>query len=281
MQEMNTNLCKTAEEGTTGQLTDLRDGKIYWVTKLKDNNCWMTQNLALDLSTEKPLTSELSDVSTDGYTPPADTQVGTITTFPSSSDLTFSFDPGEYVYTTPTTSNSCGSSSITSLSQCTSKGWQLATGLGKDSSDNEQAHYLAGNYYSYKVATAGYTSTGTAPYSICPKGWQLPTSNSTTASKSFDYLLTQYGVEKDLTNAIDGYDIRLAPLYFVYGGQIGSTSSNNTTTMVIVGVGGGYWSSTASGSTNAYYLSFSTSVNPSAASYNSRYYGHSVRCVAK
>ncbi len=33
----------------TKQLYDIRDGKQYWVAKLADGNCWMTQNLALDL----------------------------------------------------------------------------------------------------------------------------------------------------------------------------------------------------------------------------------------
>ncbi len=48
MQEMNSILCKSAPENATSQLKDDRDGKLYWVTKLKDGNCWMTQNLAYD-----------------------------------------------------------------------------------------------------------------------------------------------------------------------------------------------------------------------------------------
>lgn len=43
----------------TKQLRDERDGKLYWVAKLKDGNCWMTQNLALDIPAEG-LTSELT-----------------------------------------------------------------------------------------------------------------------------------------------------------------------------------------------------------------------------
>ena len=37
----------------TKQLIDSRDGKEYWVAKLADGNCWMTQNLALDLNSVK------------------------------------------------------------------------------------------------------------------------------------------------------------------------------------------------------------------------------------
>ena len=44
--------CSEVEVGTTAQLIDKRDGKYYWVAKLVDNNCWMVQNLDLDLGTE-------------------------------------------------------------------------------------------------------------------------------------------------------------------------------------------------------------------------------------
>ena len=45
------------------RLIDSRDGKEYWVAKLADGNCWMTQNLALDLNEKTlPLKPETSDV---------------------------------------------------------------------------------------------------------------------------------------------------------------------------------------------------------------------------
>lgn len=47
MQQMSPQAC--AEGNETGkQLVDARDGKSYWVAKLKDDNCWMTQNLDYD-----------------------------------------------------------------------------------------------------------------------------------------------------------------------------------------------------------------------------------------
>ena len=274
MQEMSTDVCTNATIGETKQLIDTRDNNNkYWISKLKDGNCWMTQNLALDLSTSKALTNIDSDVSSSGYTPPANTQTGTIAKFPSSSDFTFSYNPGKYVYITPTTSNSCGTSGIKGLSQCTSKGWTNVAAMLSSNNPNQStpllnsvydAHYLAGNYYSYTVATAGYTTaSGDAPNSICPKGWQLPTSNSTTASKSFGYLLDSLTVAQ----------ITASPYYFVYGGAVNSSS------LTSAGSNGYYWSSTASSSAYAYYLDFATSVLPSY-SYD-RYYGYSVRCVAK
>ncbi|MBR0467297.1 hypothetical protein IJJ53_00050, partial [Candidatus Saccharibacteria bacterium] len=37
------------DEEESVQAIDIRDGKIYWVTKLKDGNIWMTQNLDFDI----------------------------------------------------------------------------------------------------------------------------------------------------------------------------------------------------------------------------------------
>lgn len=67
MQDMTSTICEetaSAYNATTGtsdptseyflkpitkQLIDTRDGNKYWVAKLADGNCWMTQNLALNL----------------------------------------------------------------------------------------------------------------------------------------------------------------------------------------------------------------------------------------
>ncbi|MBQ3445156.1 hypothetical protein IJG29_00240 [Candidatus Saccharibacteria bacterium] len=57
MQDMNAAICNkvttplTADAASTpqAQLIDIRDSKVYWVAKLMDGKCWMTQNLDLDL----------------------------------------------------------------------------------------------------------------------------------------------------------------------------------------------------------------------------------------
>ena len=98
MQEMTPQICADAQENDTTMLEDARDGKKYWVAKLKDGNCWMTQNLELDLSTDTPLTSELSDV-TSSWTPTSNTY--TSAQDGSSSDyVAQSWDLGKYVWKT-------------------------------------------------------------------------------------------------------------------------------------------------------------------------------------
>ena len=57
------------------QVIDVRDDKVYWIAKLQDGHCWMTQNLDLDLETTPnhvaTLTSENTDLNeygANGYT---------------------------------------------------------------------------------------------------------------------------------------------------------------------------------------------------------------------
>ena len=49
----------------TFELTDTRDSKTYLTRRLADGNCWMAQNLALDLATSGTLTTESTDLSSD------------------------------------------------------------------------------------------------------------------------------------------------------------------------------------------------------------------------
>lgn len=68
MQDMTHDICNNVDiEESELQLIDVRDNKIYWVAKLKDGNCWMTQNLDLDLSSSVALTSETSDINPESY----------------------------------------------------------------------------------------------------------------------------------------------------------------------------------------------------------------------
>ena len=288
MQDITTSACANSIENETKRLIDKKDNKKYWVAKLADGNCWMTQNLALDLSTTVALTSADSDVASN-WTPQVSTgdNEATVTEWGYDWSSQKSYNPGEYVYTTPTTPNNC-SGTITSLFQCKEKGWNNV--MGWQASDDStfaivvdvinhtyNAHYLAGNYYTYAAATAGTApgGSGTASSSICPKGWQLPSSNSTTVNKSFGYLLTQYKVQNNVIGSMSEYDVRTIPLYLLYGGVIISNGVLSS-----VGDGSRYWSSTSDGNSKAYFLYLaSTTVNPSI-SYD-RYVGSSVRCVAK
>ena len=275
MQDMTPEGCAASTVNETKRLIDKRDGKYYWVAKLADGNCWMTQNLDLDLVSGQALDADLTDIDSD-WNPGA-------TTFTSANQGSTSYtavqswDLGQAVWKTPDSAGSCQPDTNFSEFGCApywqnvSSGWTPMTQYRTDGvvieGNTYDAHYLAGNYYSFQAATAGTApaSSGTASGSICPKGFTLPTSN-TTANGSFSNLITQ---TSDNANTIVQ-----APLMFVRGGNVYPGRYLDG-----AGVGGSYWSSVGRSSSYAYYPYFGTGgVSPSR--YYYRYYGFSVRCLA-
>ena len=292
MQEMTPEICTNSQEGDTVRIADERDGKMYWIAKLKDGNCWMTQNLDLDLSTNTALTPDDSDVSTS-WTPTMSTQTtlssGDFTSGTDGYNGVRSFDGGMYVNSSLTSWDTCsywnstfcfnwtkvedesGGTKMVAMSEPRDDGVIL-------DGDAYDAHYLVGNYYQWNAATAGTgesaTSDGTnATDSICPKGWRLPSrgSSSTTGNEFYELTNTAYGI----TSSADGANsLRKSPLYFVPAGYVISGSLNHA------GYEGSYWPSTAYSSTVAYDLYFNSGhVDPSNS--NPRYGGFSVRCLAR
>lgn len=278
MQEMNGAICYNSAENETKQLKDSRDGNLYWVTKLKDGNCWMTQNLDFDI----PSTLKASDTDVTSDTTISVTKYNNSTgvgSWDNDNTQTKQYDPGIMYKTNPTGTGNCSGSGITSLinSACATAGW---------STSGSDKHYTIGNYYSWNAATAGTgnsagSTQGTkAAGSICPKGWHLPTAGtgSYNTKVSFAYLLRQYGfatadnagnVGTTPNSMVD------APMYWLRGGYVYSTNLRSA------GSYGYYWSSTVSSGTIAYGLSFNTGSNLNPSNYNSRYLGFPVRCLAK
>ncbi len=209
MQQMSDQICTNTKENKTKQLIDIRDGKSYWVTKLKDGNCWMTQNLAY---------------------------------------------------------NGGGTSRGTGCSGWTNDN-TVAQYCSPGHTDGD--HASRGNYYSWPAAMNGNTSATGTVQGIFPNGWHLPTSN-TRAKGSFGGLTKAYGAGD---NSSGSTIMRGSPMYFQYSGRAISGGIRD------VGSDGYYWSSTPSGSTNAYRLNLDSST--ANLSYtNARYYGISVRCLA-
>lgn len=281
MQDMTSSIRDELSVGATTQLIDSRDNKKYWVAKLADGNCWMTQNLALDLSTSVTLTSADTNLPngvtfTPGYNTEKDT---TSSTSNYAETRSWSYHDGMLVLNSPNSGKYDGSTSdtmpmsyVTDVSNMSPTYVATGTGTALDPIDEENnaydAHYLLGNYYMFNAATAGtWAATDgneNAPGSICPKGWRLPTS---TSSGEFQALMTTYGMTDSTINALSE-----RPLYFVRGGSV------NTGDIVNVGNNGYYWSSTSTSETAAYYLRFSSGhLRPS--NYHNQYYGRSVRCL--
>lgn len=276
MQDMTPEGCAASSENDTKRLIDKRDGKYYWVAKLKDGNCWMTQNLELDLTSGVELTPADSDVSANWD--PGATTLDTAQTGSTSSTAVQSWNLGKAVLKKPNNSSYCTSDSDFSDSNCTSLWQDVSTwapmteyrtdGITYDASTHTyDAHYLAGNYCSYQAATANTapSSSGAAPHSICPRGFHLPTTN-THSSGSFDHLLGA---------AMDSDTIVSSPFMFVMGGSVYPSHS-----LEYAGNSGTYWSSLASDSLSAYPLPFDPAgVYVATGLTAPRNTGNSVRCV--
>ncbi len=286
MQEMTSTICSISAVGDTKQLVDLRDNKSYWVAKLPDNNCWMIQNLALDLGTEWPDAS-LSDYdfANTAYKPVATANAANTATIDNTTTSTRSWNFGEYVISKPANASDCGSAK-TDLSACSSQ--FIRIGSRKPSSNSMfysqnkatyngseyDAHYLVGNYYQWNTVTAGTGGTmtsGQASGSICPKNWKLPASN-TSATGSFENLISSSDIGSSVTKLVEN------PYYFVRGGAVGQAGASLLTG---VGSGGYYWSSTPTSGNNAFNFTFGGTTSVTLAYSDRRSFAFSVRCIAR
>ncbi|MBQ6410011.1 hypothetical protein IJI18_01985 [Candidatus Saccharibacteria bacterium] len=256
------NPCPDMTVGTSGTLTDTRDGKSYTVAKLADGQIWMTSDLNLAGGTK--LYSETSDVPA-GY--PESGGIGYYQ-LPASSRSGFSSDSGEYVYNTgnETTSQSGCTSSIPCNSYYS---WLAATAGGLDASGNA-------------VTGEGLD----AAYSICPKSWRLPTSGdkndssatSTTGYKKGDFykLATAYGADLESSysqNSAVFYDNAgpgTLPNFLITGSYFNSS-------LYFGGSRATYWSSSSHSSTIAHDFYFDNS--SVAVETDARRRGISVRCM--
>ena len=309
MQDMNPTICASVTrkgEITATQLVDKRDNNLYYVTKEKDGNCWMTQNLDLKLNdpNTRSLTSENTDISDDptvytatpyatGYTvnngiytwtPSNTTTKATVNYTDNKIDGAWthshtapaSAEGGDtYIYTNNTTGDT-PDDIYNPLQVCIETG-HAAT---------DCRHYHVGNYYNWTAAIASNNSTNfntnynNAANSICPKGWRLPiATNANNESREFGGLLVAQGIMSSNTAnsyAANGFiNIRKSPLWFVRPGYI------NGGTLYSAASNGYYWSSTVSDSYNAYDLLFNPgNVYPAYNDYGRRD-GRSVRCLAR
>ncbi len=287
MQDFSESICDSITTPTAAdysdtpeaRLVDSRDGKLYWVAKLKDGKCWMTQNLDLDLvhveNDEDALyTHENTDIgwgtdtTTDRWNPEKSTTTTIGTDFGDGSNNSNYFHPKSY--------------DIGNAYWADGEAFASSTPYAV----NGQHGHL-GNYYNWSAAVASndtssyeystLSNTANNPQnSICPAGWRLPimTNDASDPNNDFKYLLDQY--DAIITTGDGQKDIRVVarPLYFLRAGR------PNDGGMSSEGYLGNYWTSTVGSKWLSQYLVFRTN-NVDASYYEYRYLGLSVRCVVR
>lgn len=291
MQEMTPEFCASVtmeSPNNTARLQDTRDGKYYWVAKLADGNCWMTQNLDLDLN-GRTLSPTDSDVSSNWRFNGSWYSSASQGSFDNTAIQAWNL--GDVVWKRPDGSSYCNdisnnlyNSSCSGTWQDIRSGWVPMSSIRNDGVSIEgntyDAHYTAGNYYSYGAATAGTGNNATvngaiATDSICSTGWELPTASG---DGSFYNLLAQYGLTNSPAN--NTYNIVMSPLYFVRAGS----SHDPNRELSYAGYYGEYLTSTSASSSFPYMLFFGPisdgRVYPNSGNIGGRYEGLSVRCVA-
>ena len=236
MQDMKPALCEAATiESEQLQLIDIRDDKLYWVARLKDGQCWMTQNLDLNLDSTVSLTHEDTDLGWGSFDPDA-TWTSPNDTYKDDTwkSLTSpeSYDPGEIIWDGIV-------DDYVSLD---------------DMPQGSDTHYSIGNFYNWAAATAqddssiGYQDGDDVNQSICPAGWMLPkffpATNPTPGS--FYQLVNSYGWGST-TQSISNPAIWESPLYYTLGGYWLGDSFE-------VGHEAWYWSSVAYADKQAYFM---------------------------
>ncbi|MBQ3441587.1 hypothetical protein IJG27_04775, partial [Candidatus Saccharibacteria bacterium] len=150
--------CSSVATGTSGTLTDSRDGQEYTVAKIGDR-WFMTRNLAIGCNgSGSSYGSSVSSKSLDSTTSNVDT-----------------------AWSTPTALLSDASSS---------------TQTADYSNGRMQCSSTYGAWYNYNAATAGTISTDSntteATKDICPSGWRLPTRSEFTTLKDTSGSVTSF-----------------------------------------------------------------------------------------
>lgn len=310
MQSMTPEICSLAEEGSELQLIDIRDNKLYWIAKLKDHNCWMTQNLDFDLVSDPTaenyiaINSVTSDIDPTTYNTGIYTQAngyskdettGVVSWLPSTivnvDDGQGGTTPVQRADTIVMNGNSAPNwtnnnnnpysadpgeryryTNPSSYSENTYT--SLATCAQNNSNDTvgcEHSHF--GNYYNWPAAAA----TNDASIAQNNSTWSnsvCPKNWDLPANGKYTTLMTAQGVfSSGSSYATGGFNkLRTAPLYFQRFGLVDGGS------LSLLGSNGLYWSSTVYNSTLSYALGFGDSnIWPSVSSI--RYFGFSVRCM--
>ena len=222
MQDMTTEICNDTEiigEGSQTELIDIRDNKVYWVTKLADNHCWMTQNLDLDLDSNRTYTHWDTDLGwtvldNDAEWRPERSTINfsgnSVPGWKASQTYPYSANPGDIYYYTSRTNDS--DILYGSLQDCTNAG------------HDDCAHYHAGNYYNWPATiTSNNTSdfsSGDALNSICPSGWKIMNASDNEVGEML-YLQDVISSPTSRVYSAQGFNlIRSAPLYFVRSGNV-------------------------------------------------------------
>lgn len=281
----------TVSNDSITALTDNRDGQVYAVARLADENCWLIENLRLDNTAELSTANTNIDASnsslplTNVYN--SDSTLATTSNYLSQPSSSNAFSDYNYGWCSQST-ESCLNQSRLNTSSVTS---QIVPNKTQTISALDQhvdfgIAYSYGNYYNWYSATAGYglhSTTTTEPTvgDVCPSGWHLPYGSDGVSSPNiggtsggFAYLDLQIdGAGIAGSSVLSSNKWRVFPNNFVYSGYINNGSLNSP------GGYGGYWSSSAANNNSSFHFDLANNNIAPGTDTSSKYLGLTVRCV--
>ena len=284
MQDMDPIICaRVTKVPSEIQVIDLRDGKTYWIAKLADGKCWMTQNLDLDLVAGEVFTPDDTDVK-QNWSPRYSTKnfdslfasYMDSSVWTSGMNFANSVDFGDWYWIGNWERDGVSTwySGTTNNYMNAEKGdpskFQHETPY-----DGNGEHGHVGNYYNWAAAMATDVNRpynekeyGEMDTSICPKGWRLPRQGTDKDKDRNDYIALKRAY------SIPGSDkiLTAAPMYFVRGGYFDSS-------LYSPGYGGYYWVDYDYGD-NGFALEFTGSETAVTYNLGKQYYA-SIRCIAR
>ena len=310
MQTMTNAICKAA---TPNQFTTLKDARgssastyvSYTIIKLMDGNCWMADNLDLDvyayrnnLTTSNTHAHSTSlnyfinggNTSTTNRYPTGAINSSLSSAYTDSSPVSHSTQDwsSSYSYTVPLANRhgSCSGSAsgrypcigvYETASYTHTKAIDYLDGVTTKPYTYGVGSYKIGTYYNYCAASAGYYcyddthGAGDSSYDICPAGWKLPAGG---ASGNYQSL---YNKISNITTTPNGAT-NLLSLQTMLSTPV--SGNYNGGTAYRQGTYGFFWSSSFTSTSDMYRMYVSgTAVYPQSSHY--RYNGIPVRCIAQ
>jgi uncharacterized protein (TIGR02145 family) len=288
MQTMTRDYCDNMTLNEIIVLEDTRNNQEYRVRKLADDNCWMIDNLALELTDGMTLASDTTNVSE----PEPKTIDFAWSTFENGSGThNENFVTGGYLTTDGSSSSGVKidawrqvNPSDPNMSGSTNCRNNIGDSDNGNISYNTNSKTKCGYLYNFYTATASTVDNAkatqylTADGSICPAAWRLPTGTiaDTDTASDFQNLDVKYGGTggyRSANLAAQGLWLSAGAWQGTYGGYYGSVLGDQ-------GSGADYWSSSVSSAGYAYdaYFYDGNFVGPGTGNY-SRHNGFAVRCL--
>ena len=176
MQDFTTADCTAMSTNQVTALKDKRDNQVYAVAKLKDDNCWMIENLRL--------ANQGLSVS-DTHNP---LSLNGLVTLKNNDGLTYNHLSASTDALNWCTEDSAACYDVSMLST------ENTTNAVSNMTTEDSNVYSYGNYYNWYSATGGKgtysVTTGNTDGDICPANWHLPTGSS---SGEYNYLASMLG----------------------------------------------------------------------------------------